>query len=94
MLAGAGHHCVARSGQNAQGDLVGHGPGGDEQCRLLTGQAGEYLLQAVDGRILPVLVVADLGVGHRPAHRRGGPGDGVGAQVDQHSPHRTLQLAS
>jgi hypothetical protein len=84
VLAGAGDHGVPRTGQDAQGDLVGHGARGNEECRLLPGELGEHLLEAVDGGILPVLVVADLGLGHGPAHPRRGPGDGVGAQVDQH----------
>src|SRR5690606_1137295 len=35
----------------------------------------------VDGGVLAVDVVAHLGLGHRPAHRRGGSRHRVGAQV-------------
>src|SRR5204862_112312 len=40
-------------------------------------------LQPIDGRILAVDVVADLGFGHRPAHLRRGCGHGVGTKIDR-----------
>jgi hypothetical protein len=43
---------------------------------------GHRRLQPLDRRVLAPDVVADLGCGHGPAHGRGGPGEGVGAQVD------------
>jgi len=43
---------------------------------------GDALLERVDRRVLEELLVADLRLGHRPAHRRGRPGDGVAVQVD------------
>ena len=64
------------------GDEVAHRPGGDEQAGLLAEQLGGALLEGVDRGVVAEDVVADLGVGHRPAHRRGWVGDGVAAQVD------------
>ena len=66
-----------------QGDLVAHGAGGDEERRLHAGRRRPLLFQTVDGRVLAEDVVADLGLGHGPAHLGVGAGHGVGAQVDQ-----------
>ena len=41
-----------------------------EQRRLVPEQRGDPLLERVDRRVLAVDVVADLGLGHRLAHRR------------------------
>ena len=84
VLAGTHHDGVARPGEDPQGDLIGHGPRRDEQGRLLAGQLGEGLLQEIDRRILSVLVIANLGLRHGPAHLCCRSGDSVGAQVDQH----------
>ena len=54
----------------------------DEQAGLLAEQLGGALLEGVDRRVVAEDVVADLGVGHRAAHRGGRMGDGVGAEVD------------
>ena len=54
-----------------------------EQGGLLAHPLGEgSASRRRDGRVVAEAVVAHLGVGHGPAHRRGGPGDGVAAQVD------------
>jgi hypothetical protein len=45
-------------------------------------QGGDLLLQGVDGRVLAVDVVADLGGGHGGAHGLGRPGERVAAEVD------------
>ena len=50
---------------------------------LLAGQLGGALLERDDGGVVAEDVVADLGLGHRAAHRRRGLGDGVGAKVDE-----------
>ena len=68
-----------RGGQ-AQADLVAHRPRGDVQGRLVAEALGHRRLQPLDGRVLAPDVVADLGLGHGPAHGRGGPGEGVGAE--------------
>ena len=54
-----------------------------EQAGLLAEQLGGPLLERVDGRVVAEDVVADLGLGHRPAHLGGRLGDGVGAEVDE-----------
>ena len=64
------------------GDEVAHRPGRDEEAGFLAEQLGGALLEGVDRRVVAEDVVAELGLGHRPAHRRGGVGDGVAAQVD------------
>jgi hypothetical protein len=84
VLAGPGDDGVARPGEGAQGDLIGHGSRRDEQGRLLAGQQRVRLLQEVDGRILAVFVVAHFGLGHGPPHLGSRAGDGVRTQVDQH----------
>ena len=45
-------------------------PGRDEQPGLLAEQLRGALLEGVDRRVVAEDVVADLGLGHRPAHRR------------------------
>ena len=56
---------VARSGEGAQRDLIGHGPGGQPERRLLAQQRSHALLEEIHGGILAELVVP---------HRRGGDG--------------------
>ena len=62
-------HLVAqRPDVEAHGDLVAHRPGGQEDCGLLAEQLGDFLAEGDDRRVEAALFVADLGVGHRPAH--------------------------
>ncbi len=82
VLAAAHEHHRARRGEQPQGDLVGHRAGRHEQRRLLAHPLRERRLQAGDRRIVAEAVVADLGVGHRPAHLGRRSGDRVAAQVD------------
>ena len=77
---------VAGRAEVPQGELVGHRPRRDQQGGLGAQQGGDLLLQAVDARVLAVLVVADLGLGDRLTHLGGRAGDGVGAKVD-HTAH-------
>jgi hypothetical protein len=79
----AGDDLVAGARQRAQRHLVGHGAAGQPHRGRFAQQLGHARLQPVGAGVLAVLVVADLGTGHRRAHRSGGPGDGVGAQVDR-----------
>ena len=72
--------------QDAQGHLVGHGPRRDVHRRGLAHALGVGLLELVDGGVVPVAVVAHLGLGHGPAHLGRGPGDGVAAEVDEARP--------
>ena len=61
---------------------VALGSGGHEHRRFLAQHLRGQALQAIDGRVLPVDVVPDLGSGHRCAHGGGGARYGVTAQVD------------
>ena len=71
---GRHEHVVARPRQRAQGDLVGHRARGQEERGLRAEQRRDLVLQPVDRRILAVLVVADLRLGHGAAHRAGSAG--------------------
>ncbi len=79
---GRHEHVVARSRQAAQRDLVGHRARGQEERGLEAEQRGDLVLQPVDRRILAVLVVADLRLGHGAAHRGARQGHRIRAQVD------------
>ena len=74
---------VAGRGERAEHDLVGHRAGREPEGCFLAKQFGDPILQAVDRRVVTELVVADLGGGHRGAHARRGPGNGVGAEIDR-----------
>ena len=63
-------------------DQVAHRAGGDVAGGLLAQHLGGALLEPLDGGVLAVLVVADLGLGHRRAHRRRRPGEGVAAELE------------
>ncbi len=67
-------------GHNRQ--LVPHGAGGDKKGGLLAGFFRRQGLQAVDGGVVAVDVVPHRGLGHHPAHLRGGLGNGIAADVD------------
>ena len=60
--------------------------------RLLAEHLGKARLQLVGGRVLAVLVVADLRCRHRGAHGLGGSGDGIGPKVD-HTADRLFWVA-
>ena len=76
-------HFGARRGEHADRELVRHRPRRHVQRRLLAEQRCRERLQAIDGGVLAVDVVADLGVGHRAAHLRRRLRDGVGAEIDR-----------
>ena len=84
---------VARTAVHREGDLVAHRPRGEEQRRLLAEQLRHHLLEPVDGRILAILLVAHLGLGHGAAHGRGGTGDGVAEEIDGDRAHATTPSA-
>ena len=58
-------------------------PDGTNSAASLPSSAGRERLEPVDGRVLAVHVVADLGVGHRAPHLRRRRRDRVGAEVDR-----------
>ena len=82
VVLAAGDRLLAAREVGHLGDQVAHRPRRDEQAGFLAEQLRRALLEGVDGRVVAEDVVADLGLGHRPPHRRGGLGDGVAAQVD------------
>ncbi len=73
---------LAGLGVNADGDLVAHGAGGNEEGGFPAEDLGGAGFEAVDGGVFGVHIVADLGLGHGGAHGGSGLGDGVTAQVD------------
>ena len=73
---------LAGLGVEADGDLVAHGAGGDEDGCFAAEDFGGFGFETIDGGVFAVDVVADLGVGHGFAHGRRGAGDGVAAEVD------------
>lgn len=66
----------------ADGDLIGHGPGGQEQSGLCAENASGFLLEGSNGWIIPKHVVTDGGIRHGEAHGFGGLSDGIASQVD------------
>ncbi len=81
--AGLADDLLAVLGVDADGDLVAHGAGGDEDGGLFAEDGGGRLFELIDGGVFAVDVVADLGGGHGLAHGGGGAGDGVAAEVDE-----------
>ena len=69
MLRASSDDDVARLGQHAQRDLVGHDTRDDEERLFLTNQFGETSLKFVDRRVFAVAVVADDGCRHGLTHR-------------------------
>ena len=64
-------------------ELVRHRARRHVERGLLAEQRRRQRLEPVDGRVLAVAVVADLGVGHRAPHLGRRRGDGVGPEVDR-----------
>ncbi len=62
---------------------IAHAPGGDKKRRFAVEDFGGSLLQAIDGRVFTVHVVADLGPRHGFAHRFGGTCDRIAAKIDE-----------
>jgi hypothetical protein len=72
------HDLVAGAGQGAETHLVAHRPRRHEQRRLRAEEVRGVLLQRINRGIVPEDVVADLCLGHRLAHRRRRPSNGIG----------------
>ena len=86
-------HLVAAFGLREHAAEVSEHPARDVHAAFLADDLGGALLESVDGRVLAVLVVADLGVGHRLAHRRRRQGEGVAAELDDpHNPNVSFTL--
>ena len=79
---------VAGPAMRTDGDQIRHRPAGHEQRRLLAQPLGNDPLQAEDRGVVAQNVVAHLGGRHRRAHRRGGPGDGIAAKIEDFIVHK------
>src|SRR5262249_61134415 len=49
---------------------------------LLADQPGHHVAEQIDGRVFHLLLIADLGLAHEPAHVGRGPRDGVAIEID------------
>ncbi len=67
--SGAGDDLLASAEVRELGDEVAHRAARDEQAGLLAEELGGAFLEGDDGRVVAEHVVADLGLGHRAAHR-------------------------
>ena len=84
MVLAADDELVAPLAVGEQGGQVALSARGEEEGGLFAGECGDVVLEAVDGGVLAVDVVADVGAGHGRAHGGGGNRDGVAAKVCVH----------
>jgi hypothetical protein len=82
MAFAADNHVVAGTGQETEGNLIGHRAAGDPQGGLLSNEGRQPVLECVDGGIFAELVVANRRRSDGGAHPWRGSGDGVGTQID------------
>ena len=73
---------IAASAMRHQGRQIALRAGREEQRARKPEALGNDCLQAIDGRIISVHIIAHFGSGHGRSHARGGLGDGVAAQID------------
>src|SRR6266508_5063575 len=66
---------------------IAHTAGRNEEACFLSESFSSPRLQAIDGRVFEVNVIADLCVGHRLAHGRGRLCYGIAAEVDDFVAH-------
>ena len=69
---------------DGEGDLIAHGTRRQEEGRLLAQEFRHHLLEQVDHRVFPQLLVAHVRFAHEPPHRRRGAGHGITEQVDRY----------
>ena len=79
----AGDDLTAARHLGHKADEIAHRAAGDEETGLLAGQLGCTLLERDDRWVVAKDVVAQLGIGHRPAHLGRRVRDRVGTEVDQ-----------
>ena len=84
MRARFADHFLAMLGVNLYRDDVAHGARRHEEAGFFAENLGGALLEAIDGRVFAVDVVADLGLGHGAAHGGRGTSDGIAAKIDAH----------
>ncbi len=78
---------VAATAPGQQRHQVRHGAAGHENSGFLARALGGHAFEPVDRGVLAEDVVADLGLGHGPAHLGRGERHGVAAQVDDALAH-------
>ena len=74
---------VAAPAVGQKGDEVALGAAGCEHRRFFVQQLRGYVLKAVHGWVLTEYVIAQLRLGHRPAHLRRRQRDGIATQIDR-----------
>ena len=78
-----GEHCMTAGHVDEQTDAVAHGAADHQHRRLGPEHLRRPLLEPVDGGVLAVHVVAELGIGHCVTHLRRRLGHSVRSQVDE-----------
>ena len=73
---------IAQLAVNADAHLVGLGTRRGVDSGLFAEHLANHRFEAVDRGVFPEHVVADLGLGHGPAHAGGGTGRRIASQVD------------
>jgi hypothetical protein len=73
---------IAASAMSHQGRQIALRAGREEQRTRKPEALGDHRLQAIDGRIVSVHIIAHFGGRHGRPHARGGLGHGVAAQID------------
>ena len=88
-------HLVAALGLRQHAAEIPEHAARDVERRFLPDALGRALLEPVHRGVLAVLVVADLGLGHGPAHRRRRQRERIAAQLDDlQSPNASFALAT
>ncbi len=83
MGRGFDDHIISGLRMRLDRQLIGHGPGGNEDGCLLSKEACHLFLEGVDRGVLPEDVVPDLCPGHGLSHGRSGLGHRVASQIDK-----------
>lgn len=81
---------VAPAAMCQDGDKIGHGAAGHEQCRFLAQALGGHRLQTVDCRILAEDIIAQGGLAHRLPHSGCRQCNRITSQI--HSSHVVLSM--
>ena len=88
VMLRAGDDLLATAEMGHHRREIAHRPARDEEAGLLAEELRGAFLEGDDGRVVAEDVVAEFGLGHRPAHGVGGPRNGVAAEVDRSVRHR------
>lgn len=80
--AGFAENLLTGTGVEADGDLVAHGAGGDEDGGFAGEDFGGAAFEQIDGGIFAIDVIADDSLSHGGAHGGGGLGEGIAAEID------------